>query len=273
MTFSAAHPVIAVKPIKAHPSRRGTIRVAAMLPVELVFSGASGGAIPARSVDIGMGGMCVQTGSMIDASAIRAVRVSLGDTRVEIGIRSHWSLEFGGNGGPASGLVFESVNEEVRASLWNYIQRRGHDLGMFLSSCIGLDQLNFEEAFELALATRIRQIPAGDLVYRGGDEERSAAICALMEGSVLLEPANGRFNQQISTVGPRELFGGLSVVAGCVPFERAVAVEDSTVLEFSGYGVENLLNTKSYLGVALLRASSFHWMRRFAEVLDRTLTD
>ena len=271
MAFPSAHAMIAVKPIKAHPSRRGTIRVAAILPVELAFSHGVGYDIPARSVDIGMGGMCVQTESIIDTEAVRSVRVALGGNRVEIDVRSRWNTELGGNGGPASGLVFEELGDAMKMWLWDYIQKRGRDLGMFLSSCEGLDQLNFEEALELALSTRLREVRSGDIVYQGGDDEGAASICALMGGSVMLEPANGRCNQRISTVEPRELFGGLPVVAGCMPIERAVAVEDATVLEFSGYAVENLLETKPHLGVALLRAASFHWIRRFAEVLDRTL--
>jgi len=272
MTLSSAHPLITVKPIKAHPSRRGSVRVAAIMPVELVFSYGSGNAIPARSIDIGMGGMCVQTTSIIDSEAVRTVRFSLGGNRVGFDVGSRWNTELGGNGGPATGLVFESVDEPSQNCLWDYIQKRGRDLGAFLSSCEGLDQLNFEEALELALATRLREVRAGDLVYRGGDEEASSAISILMTGAVSLEPANGRFSQQIARVEPRELFGGLPVSAGCAAFERAVAIEPSRILEFSAYAVENLLNTKPHLGVCLLRASSFHWMRRFAETLDRNIS-
>ncbi len=271
MAFSSAHPLIAVKPIKAHPSRRGTVRAATILPVELVFSYSSDDRLPARSVDIGMGGMCVQTESIIDGQAVRAVRVPLDGERVEFTVSSRWSLDLGGSGGPLTGLVFSDVDEVQKAQLWEFIQKRGRELGMFLSSCEGLEQLNFEEALELALATRLREVVSGQLVYRGGDDPGATSICVLMKGAVLLEPAMGRCNQRISTVKPHELFGGLSVVAGCVPFDRAVAVEDCTVLEFSSYSVENLLNIKPHLGVALLRAASFHWMRRFAEVLDRTL--
>lgn len=268
----SSHPLITVKPINAHPSRRGSARVAAMVPVDLVFSYDASNTIPARSIDIGMGGMCVQTTSMIDSDAIRMVRFSLDGNRVGFDVGSRWNTELGGNGGPATGLVFETIDEMSQNSLWEYIQKRGRDLGAFLSSCEGLDQLNFEEALELALATRLREVRAGDLIYRGGDEEASSAISVLMTGSVSLEPANGRYSQQIARVEPRELFGGLPVSAGCAAFERAVAIEPSRILEFSHYAVENLLNTKPHLGVCLLRANSFHWMRRFAQTLDRTIS-
>lgn len=272
MSLSSAHPLIAVKPVRAHPSRRGSVRVAAMLPVELLFTYSADSSIPARSIDIGMGGMCVQTASIVDAEAIRAVRFQMGANRVHFDVGSRWTTELGGNGSPATGLIFDSLDDASRDALWDFIQLRGRDLGLFLSSCEGLDQLNFEEALELALATRLREVAAGDIIYKGGDAPGASTTYILMSGSAVLEPANGRFSQQIARVRPRELFGGLPVAAGCAPFERAVAVEDCRILEFSGYAVENLLNTKPHLGVCLLRATNFHWMSRFADTLARTLT-
>ena len=272
MNLSSTQQIISVKPIKAHPSRRGTIRVALALPVELVFSHGTASSIQAIAIDIGMAGMCVQTKSIIDADAIASVRVSLGGTRVSLKVASRWSVELGGSGSPATGLVFEDLDEMRRNALWDTVQQRGLELGAFLTSCEGLDQLNFEESLDLAFATRLREVERGGFVYNGGDEETAAAIRVLLSGGVALEPVNGRFNQQIAIVRPRELFGGLPVVAGCLPFERAVATEKSMVLEFSGYAVENLLNTKPHLGVTLIRAASFHWMRRFADLLSRSIS-
>lgn len=48
-----------------------------------------------------------------------------------------------------------------------------------------------------------------------------------------------------------------------------VAMEESTIVEFSGYSVDFLLGAKPPLAVALMRATSFQWMRRFAEVVCR----
>lgn len=271
MSLASAYPLIAVKPIKAHPSRRASIRVAATIPVELLLDSTGRVGIPAYSVDIGLGGMCVQTTSIIDSETVRAVRFSTGHEKISLQVSSRWSTDLGGNGAPAIGLVFESIDEAQRDALWDLIQMRARELGLFLSSCAGLDQLSFEESVELALATRRRKVPPGEMIYRGGEEPESSAVCVLLDGSAMLEPAQGRFNQWISRIGPRELFGGLPVVANCSAFERAVAIEDASVLEFSAYAVENLLNTKPHLGVCLLRATCFHWMRRFAETLENTL--
>lgn len=272
MALSSGPQLVTVKPITAHPSRRASARVAAMLPVELIFSYGSGNTMPARSIDIGMGGMCIQTSSIIDSQAVDAVRFNLGGNRVGFDVCSPWNIDLGGSGGPATGLVFESLDGPKKDALWDFIQGRGRDLGSFLTSCEGLEQLLFEESLELALATRLREFAAGDLIYRGREEDTSSSISVVMTGSVVLELADGRCNQQISQVGPRELFGGLPIVAGCAPIERAIAIEETRILEFSAYAAENLLNTKPHLGVSLLRAASFHWMRRFAETLERVIS-
>ena len=99
-----------------------------------------------------MDGMCVETRSIVDSNAIRAVRISLGNAEIEVEVGSRWSMELGGNGSPVTGLEFESLDDAKRTALWDFIQDRGRDLGSFLSSCDGLDQLNFEEAHDLALA-------------------------------------------------------------------------------------------------------------------------
>ena len=225
MSLSTVPPVIAAKPIKAHPSRRCEIRVATNFPVTLVFSNGASNVIPARSVDIGMGGICVETATIIDYEAVRAVRIPLGKSKIDFDVRPRWSLDLGGSGGPVTGLTFASVDDAKKNALWDLIQERGCELGMFLSGCEGLDQLNFEEALDLALSTRLRIVRRGDLIYTGCDERTAASICLLMSGSVVLEPSMGRMNQRISMVKPREIFGGLPT---CLLYTSDAADESSS---------------------------------------------
>ena len=271
MSFASALTLSPPARNTAPPERRMSMRVATILPVELVFSNFAGSVLPAHTVDVGMAGICVQTASIIDPQAVRSVRMTLGDHRFELKVHSRWSSDSLSNDGPLTGLAFDSIDSPTKAALWDCIQQRGQELSTFLGSCDGLDQLPFEETFELALTTRLRNLQSGQLIYDAENQRASESIYALMCGSVLLESGEGRRNQQISDVSPREFFGGLPIIAGCAPFERAVVVENCTILEFLGYNVEYLLRAKPGLGVSLLRAASYHWIRRYAETLDERM--
>ena len=244
--------------------QRLSMRVAAILPVELVFAG--GDVLAGRSVDIGMGGICVATTSIIDAGAVRGVRLTLGRESLELSATSRWCSKTE----PLAGFLFDLLTSSAEGALWGFIQERGRELAVFLRGCGGLEDLDFQDAFELAQATRVRSLQAEELVYGGTDsEEASSSIFVLFRGTVALERIQGRRNQHIASVKPGELFGGVPAIAGCTPFDRAVAVEDSSVLEFGGYNIEYLITAKPLLGIALLRAATFHWIRRFSETLDR----
>lgn len=269
MASSGAFPL---SPIALSRSRRVSTRVAATLPVELVLD--SGDVVTARSVDIGMGGICAKTGPLLDPDTVRFVRLTLGRHQLDLSATARWSSESIDDLGGLTGFLFGSVDTKSEATLWDFIQERGRELALFLRSCDGLHQIDFQDALELALATRLRTRESTELVYGRAGEEASASIFVLFRGAVVLERAQTHRDKQIiSRIKPGEMFGGIPTIAGCVPFERAVAVEDSTILEFVSHSLEYLLSEKPPLGVALLRAASFHWIRRFSETLDRTFAE
>ena len=174
------------------------------------------------------------------------------------------------NGRENSSTIPGRTDIEDGQALWSFIQERGRQLALFLHSCDGLGQLDFQEVFELALTTRLREVEHGQMIYGGAETETSPSILALFRGSVALERASGRRNENFALVKPGELFGGIPMIAGCTPFERAVANKNSTVLEFLGYNVEYLISAKPLVGLALIRAATFHWMQRFSRTLDRS---
>lgn len=252
--------------IAQSPNRRATTRVAAILPVELELTPQDQGVLAARTVDIGMGGICVRTACPIDRNSVRVIRFTLGRDHLEFSVTPRWSSEMMSEEGPLTGFSFDSVDVRSEGALWNFVQERARDLSMFFRSCEGLDQLDFQDSLELALTTRLREVERAQPVY---SRTRSDSIFLLFRGSVALERVSDRGCQEFARVQPGEIFGGLPTIAGCTPFERAVATENSTVLEFLGYNVEYLFGAKPLLGVSLLRAASFHWLRRFSRTLDR----
>jgi hypothetical protein len=255
-----------LSPITFSPERRISLRVAALLPVSLVSE--SGESFPAAAVDIGLGGIGVEVTNEISPKLIRLIRLTLDRHHLELEVTCRWFKPVRPGGHSVSGLSFNQLDAKSEGALWNFIQLRGREIALFLRDCDGLSQIEFQDAFELTLAARLRRLEEGELVYDGADLGVSNSIFALFRGAVQLERVRQARVQPISDVGPFQIFGGMPPVAGCVPFERAIATKRSMILQFTGYNVECLLSTKPRLGIALLRAASYHWMRRFAATLD-----
>lgn len=267
MTTDQSHPLLAVAP--RYQGRLDT-RVAAVFPVELVMARPQRGSMMARSVDVGMGGICVRTESIIDGNAVEAVRFKLGLYDLEFKVHARWSSATLSDEGPLTGFAFEEVDPKSEATLWGFIQERARELSTFLRTCDGLTDLGFQDALELALTTRLRELECGQVVYGGHETTGCKSIFALFRGSILLERASEKRNQEIARLEPGELFGGTQIIAGCEPIERAIATSRTTLLEFVDYNTEYLMIAKPQLGASLIRAAAFHWMQRTARLLDHT---
>lgn len=252
-------------PIGRTLSNRQSMRVACNVPVSLVMTNYPAPFLPGRAVDIGVAGICVQTDTLLDARSVRAVRLELGDHEVEFGVDSKWQSEFLPDQGPLSGFVFRQVGADDEIALWDFIQTRGRELATFIRGCVGFESLGFEDAFNLAMATRLRQVSGGRTVY-GPDDASSSSIYTLVRGSVVIDELEaGGVRERIAVVKPGEPFGGLAVVAGCMAFEYAFAAEESIILEFPSYTVEHLIATKPLLSIVLLRAAAYQWIVRLRE--------
>lgn len=252
-------------PIGRSLSHRQSMRVATNLPVSLVMSNYPAPFLPARAVDVGVAGLCVQTDTLLDARAVRSVKLLLDDRELELPVKSRWQSELGTGHEPLTGFEFTHVDAQSELALWDLIQTFGRELAGFLRGCVGLESLGFEDGFNLAMATRLRQLGAGKTIY-GPEDPGSSSIYMLVRGGVVLEefPESGS-QRRFAVVKPGEPFGGLAVAAGCSAFEYAFATEESTILEFPSYTVDHLISTNPLLGIALLRATSYQWVVRLRE--------
>jgi hypothetical protein len=244
---------------------RQSMRVATSMPVSLVMTNYPAPFLPARAVDVGVAGICVQTDTLLDAGSVHSIKFSLGELEVEFPVESRWQSEPVPEQGPLTGFAFTKVDADCEIALWDLIQKRGRELASFIRSCVGFESLGFEDRFNLSMATRLRQVAAGKPVY-GPEDPSATSIYALVQGSVILEELEqGGIRERLGVVKPGEPFGGLAVVAGCSAFEYAFATEESVILEFPSYTVEHLISTKPMLGIVLLRAASYQWLVRLRE--------
>jgi hypothetical protein len=240
-----------------------------MFAVELVMEGSGRDVLPARSVDVGIGGICVRTESIIDGALVRRVRFRLGRKDLEFNVTSRWSSPTGSEAGPLTGFVFDEVDSQSESALWSFIQERASELASFFRTCDGLEDLSFQEAVELALITRLREVEPGQVLYGGIGSEPSASIFALFRGHIVVERASARRQQQVIHLESGQFFGGMPVIAGCAPIDRAVATTSSTVLEFLEYNTRYLSMHKPMLAATLIRATTYHWIQRATRLLDR----
>lgn len=254
-------------------SGRVSARVAAIFPVELVLDGSPCSVLHARSLDVGIGGICVRTDSILDGSRIGFVRFKLGRHDLELKVAACWTSSTGSCGGPRIGFVFEKLVPTTEATLWNFIQERALDIATFLRGCRALPDLDFQDALDLALTTRIREVDSGQLVYGSLGNSSSGSIFVVFRGSIMLERATETRNQEVTEVQSGEFFGGLPIVAGSATLDRAVATSSTTLLEFLEYSTNYLLINKPILGAALTRAAMFHCIERMSKLLDRTFAE
>ena len=264
--------LVSLPELSALPQRtdRMATRVAAIVPVELVFAESRQGVLPARTTDIGTGGLCVKTESPIDGDSVHRVRLKLGRHDLEFGVVSRWSSPIGARTGSITGFEFAETDACSEAALGRFVQERAMEIGTFLRSCCGFNELGFQEALELAMTTRIREVDSGETIYGAPDGAGCSSIFALFRGSVLLERKSDRRNEQSISVQSGEFFGGLPMIAGIESAQRAVATGPATLLEFIQHNTSYLMMHKPSLGAALLRAAAFHWANRTQQLLDRS---
>jgi CRP-like cAMP-binding protein len=251
-------------------SRRQNMRVAASIPVQLALGTSQYDFLDVTTVDIGMGGICVKTASIIDRTTIRAVRFSLGQQDFSINVESRWGAPGAEGEGLLTGLAFESLDPRFEPGLWRFIQERGGVLGSFIRGCEGLSSLSFQEGLELALETRLREVAAGQIIYGPDATKGGSSIFINFSGAALLERVSDRRHEEIATIHAGAIFGGLPIVAGYPPIERAIAISPVVLLEFDQFNCENMISSKPMLAAALFRAATFHWMCRFSKLLDQT---
>jgi len=238
------------------------MRVATAIPVSLEMDSYPAPVLSALTADLGVSGVCVETPAPLDGASVRSVRLSLGDRELDLRVDFKWGSEPLPDKGVLSGFAFEDVSEQDELVLWDFLQTRGRELAYFMRTCTGLQALGFEDAFQLAVSTRLRHATAGQAVYRPQDA-CSSSIFALMRGGVVIEEAGALGpRRHLGNVRQGEVFGAMALMAGCEAFDNAFATEETLIVEFPSYTVEHLVATRPDLGIMLLRSISSEWVGR-----------
>lgn len=235
--------------------QRAGPRVAITVPVD-IFLGDRDEPIRARSLDLGMGGVCVQTEKSFPAEAACAVALELSAGSLRLEARGVWQRDTVIEKTVLTGFQFAEPSVDAGRTIWKVLQRRVEELTRFIIEASDLQPIDVDEAMDLTLRTRRRYFPGGSYIYQQDtldQTEESAFIVA--HGQVSLE---GRKHQgelfELDRISEGSVFGGLPIVMDLAHVDSAMAVSDVQVLEIDRYSYRELVREKPLVARGLDRA-------------------
>ncbi len=257
---------------QGEPEAHATPRMAACVPVRLHLEGLPG-PLAARSRDIGTGGVCVETGSPFALSSVERIVLDLPTGKMAFAAKGSWQRAPFVGDGLLTGIQFVSPKPEAIHRLWDFVQVQAKECARFLHEGSELGTLSLDDALEIALRTRVRQVPAGRWIYRQGSAGEDSVFMVL-SGTVAFEMRSRRDPPiRLKPIGVGGAFGGLPLLAEISHPESALAETDTQLLEIARYTFRYLERTKPLLARcvtrALIRRQTSHLTELAERVVDR----
>ncbi len=254
----------------ARPGVRGP-RIAAQYPVELYSEGFDG-PLSARSRDLGLRGMCVESRSMFALRSLKQAVLQLPGGRMLVEAQGVWQRFAKQEGAFLTGVSFGAERQRDTARLWDLVVDHGSKLARFLYGRGDCKGFGIEELLGICHASRLRHVAPGEWIYHQSSLEAGAtSIFVVWKGSVALrvEAADGR-PAAFDRLEPGRLFGGMPLVADVPPPESAVAKDAVALLEITPAVFETLSMTKPWLAQCLSEAVTRVYGGRASALLART---
>jgi hypothetical protein len=221
--------------------RRGSPRVAVTAPVSIACEGS---AVPLKgpSLDIGLGGVCVQLDEEVDLASIRHVSIRVDRTDIEFGGTGVWQRRAKGNGRVIVGVEFVRVQPRDSWVLWGLLSTRVLGLARFLVECSEFEGLTIDVAMDIAMRTRRRQFDPGSTIYRRGRTEPDArSIFVIMAGCVdLIREAEDGRSLALGRACQGAVIGGLPLVMDMEHADSGVCLDNVELLEIDEFAYEIL---------------------------------
>lgn len=245
-------------------------RVAVSYPVDL-FSSGFAGPLRARSRDIGLGGICVETASIFAVGSLRRAVLGLPGDEVAVDVRGCWQRLCPSGRGVLTGIAFERPARTQADRLWDVVVTHGSRQARRLYGRGDFEDFGIEELLGLCHASRLRRLPKGHRIYsQGAAHSDAGSVFVIQEGVVSLRvaTADGR-PAAFDRLGPSRLFGGIPLLAAVAPPETALVEEDAVILDVTKSSFEILRSSKPWLAQHLAQAVNRVYARRAAELLAR----
>jgi CRP-like cAMP-binding protein len=251
-------------------NHRARLRVGFDAPVRIYSRGFSG-PLAGRTRDLGVGGMCVATDSLVALDAIERVDLLLSDGALSLAVKGRWQAAVEEACFVLSGLEFVRPDPHAISRLWDVLAARGKELALFLYAGSDLSDLGAEEALGLAQVSRSRLAPRGATIYpRSGAAPGDSSIYIVEEGDVALEVrVGGVIPKVIDRLGKGRLFGGVALITDEPEAERALAESDVRLIEIDASAYRYLSATRPWLACHLATAVARAYGKRMRELLVR----
>ena len=174
--------------------RRSLARVPLDLALRIHVAGLSG-PLPARSRDLGVGGLCIATPSCFALGELRKVSLLHPTTKLDLVAEGRWQTEVPGRDAFLSGIRFPEVDGRTLDRLWDLVHDQTKHLSRWLSQHSDLKALALGDLIELIHVMRLRDMASGETVYRPESKQHGDdSILVVTTGRIVLEArvASGR---------------------------------------------------------------------------------
>jgi len=233
---------------------RATPRVATNLSAQLAIASLPG-LLDCRLRDLGTGGACVQTASPFPLEPLRRLMLPLSDGPLTVDVEGCWQRETLLEGAVLTGMRFLEVDQDALKRIRQFVQESANRLTAFLQEESELSGLEFDEAIDVALLSRLGEARPGTYIFHEGDLRLGQdSIYVLVSGRVVLEAAGAREHElALEVIHTGGVFGGLPLIADVPPPLSAVAATDITLLEIDRNAFRYLERSKPSVAHRLSR--------------------
>ncbi len=249
---------------------RSSGRVGTDLPVDLHVSELPA-PLPARSRDLGVGGVCIATASPFALKSVRRVVIGLPSGPLTLDAEGRWQVDASGDDVVLSGLAFSNAPPEAIEVLSSFVLDNVAELARFLCGQSELRDFGLEEILGLAQITRFTDVPAGRFLYRQGTAQpREDSIYIVASGTICLQArARNAREVTLARLSPGQVLGGMPLLAESPHPESAVAETDCRLLEINRDSFRYLENARPWLAQRLAFAVVRTYTRRLHDVIGR----
>ena len=211
---------------------RTSPRVATSTPAEIRLAGSSD-AMPCRLRDIGSGGVCIQTPSPFPYESLTSMTIHLPGESLQIDVEGAWQREATLEQAMLTGARFVKLGRTDAQRVRKFVEQSANELTEFLQSRSQFHGLEIDEAFDIALASRLREARAGTWIFTEGRTRPGVeSLFIVMSGTVLLVATVAEEGDtKVERVVRGGVFGGVSLICESEPALSAVAESDVTLLE------------------------------------------
>ena len=234
---------------------RSAPRVATSVSAEIRLAGQSG-TIACRLRDIGTGGVCVQTPSPFSYKSLCGVIIQLPGAPLSVDVEGTWQRDATLEHAILTGARFVRVGQDDALRIRKFVEQSAAELTEFLQSRSRLENLDLDEALDIALSSRLREAAAGTWIStEGGTRQGEDSFFLVLKGVVVVVATVGREGDtEVERVTAGGYFGGVPLISGAPPPLSSVAQSDVTMLELDRNAFSFLERAKPFVSRRLTRA-------------------